>query len=30
MPCHGSRFDAQGKLMNGPAPLDLKPIGELE
>ena len=26
-PCHGSRFSAQGKLMNGPALEDLKPAG---
>jgi thiosulfate dehydrogenase [quinone] large subunit len=25
-PCHGSRFDAQGKLLDGPAPHGLTPI----
>lgn len=28
-PCHGSRFDAQGKVLNGPANTDLAPAGEL-
>ena len=27
-PCHGSRFDAKGKLLEGPANEDLKPIKE--
>lgn len=27
-PCHGSRFDAKGKVINGPALSDLKPIEE--
>jgi Rieske Fe-S protein len=25
-PCHGSRFDCQGSVINGPANTDLKPI----
>jgi Rieske Fe-S protein len=25
-PCHGSRFDCRGRLMNGPANVDLKPV----
>jgi len=25
-PCHGSRFDAEGKLLNGPAQRGLKAI----
>ena len=27
-PCHGSRFDAHGKVLNGPAVADLAPIEE--
>ena len=27
-PCHGSRFDAYGRLLNGPAASDLSPIDE--
>lgn len=27
-PCHGSRFDTHGKVMNGPANTDLKPVEE--
>jgi Rieske Fe-S protein len=27
-PCHGSRFDRMGKVLNGPALSDLSPIGE--
>jgi nitrite reductase/ring-hydroxylating ferredoxin subunit len=27
-PCHGSRFDSYGKVMNGPAPTDLSPVDE--
>jgi glycine/D-amino acid oxidase-like deaminating enzyme/nitrite reductase/ring-hydroxylating ferredoxin subunit len=27
-PCHGSRFDALGKVLNGPSVADLAPIGE--
>jgi len=27
-PCHGSRFDAYGRVLNGPAPSDLTPIDE--
>ncbi|MFO0787987.1 MAG: FAD-dependent oxidoreductase [Pirellulales bacterium] len=27
-PCHGSRFDKHGKVINGPANIDLKPIEE--
>ena len=27
-PCHGSRFDKQGKVMNGPANTDLEPATE--
>ena len=27
-PCHGSRFDPEGKVLNGPAIRDLKPAGE--
>jgi glycine/D-amino acid oxidase-like deaminating enzyme/nitrite reductase/ring-hydroxylating ferredoxin subunit len=27
-PCHGSRFDALGRVLNGPAISDLEPIGD--
>lgn len=27
-PCHGSRFDAYGKVLNGPAKADLKPVND--
>ena len=27
-PCHGSRFDAMGKVLNGPAIVDLPPVGD--
>jgi nitrite reductase/ring-hydroxylating ferredoxin subunit len=27
-PCHGSRFDAYGRVLNGPAPSDLKSLEE--
>jgi Rieske Fe-S protein len=26
-PCHGSRFDPYGRVVNGPAAVDLAPIG---
>ena len=29
-PCHGSRFDRYGKVVNGPANTDLAPVGERE
>jgi glycine/D-amino acid oxidase-like deaminating enzyme/nitrite reductase/ring-hydroxylating ferredoxin subunit len=29
-PCHGSRYDAYGKVFNGPANTDLPPVGESE
>jgi glycine/D-amino acid oxidase-like deaminating enzyme/nitrite reductase/ring-hydroxylating ferredoxin subunit len=29
-PCHGSRYDAYGKVFNGPANTDLSPVGESE
>jgi Rieske Fe-S protein len=29
-PCHGSRFDAMGKVINGPANVDLSPADEDE
>jgi glycine/D-amino acid oxidase-like deaminating enzyme/nitrite reductase/ring-hydroxylating ferredoxin subunit len=25
-PCHGSRFDRYGKVLNGPSPVDLRPL----
>jgi Rieske Fe-S protein len=25
-PCHGSRFDARGKVINGPSNVDLGPV----
>jgi glycine/D-amino acid oxidase-like deaminating enzyme/nitrite reductase/ring-hydroxylating ferredoxin subunit len=27
-PCHGSRFDPYGKVLNGPANTDLQPVGD--
>jgi len=27
-PCHGSRFDPYGKVLNGPANADLQPVGD--
>jgi Rieske Fe-S protein len=27
-PCHGSRFDCMGKVVNGPANSDLEPVAE--
>jgi glycine/D-amino acid oxidase-like deaminating enzyme/nitrite reductase/ring-hydroxylating ferredoxin subunit len=27
-PCHGSRFEPKGEVMNGPAPVGLKPAGD--
>jgi Rieske Fe-S protein len=29
-PCHGSRFDAYGKVINGPANRDLAPASQEE
>jgi glycine/D-amino acid oxidase-like deaminating enzyme/nitrite reductase/ring-hydroxylating ferredoxin subunit len=29
-PCHGSRFDCQGKVINGPANSDLEPVASTE
>ena len=29
-PCHGSRFECRGKVINGPANVDLAPVGSGE
>ena len=27
-PCHGSRFEPKGEVLNGPAPVGLRPVEE--